>query len=824
MLDQPKPLSSDLEWVLQSGQVKQDLLAQILVEEHYLDLWRLAICLFGDSELARDIASEVLTTAILDAYRYRSTIGGRIWLYNLAFEVFGRHKSRYKAHRLRKISHDNDRKPWASLPVSFEYRDQFLFLLHYLLGWPKAEIARLLGESETAVEDTLEKATGAIWHACQMAAADRPPEPPNWLQEIANPSDLAFRLPDLLFHRCPLPDLKDGWQQELTSQLLADASQRAAALRWFISLKEVSVTVLLGLIAVMLIWWADRSLPDEVGRSIQTQIVYATRIVKVRVTTTPVGPPATPHPSKDGPAQVETYIVREGDTLASIAVKNEMHLEALLSLNGLDSKTALKPGEVILLSPGTSRVLAMRRVQSTPNLDPTPLRAGSSSQEIIQKMKESSHYWHTLWYEAQIIRYGPVGYTGPPRERREQVWVKQPYNALVLTAPAGYPPDRVWFTNNKKVYQVDNDTGIPVLYDFHSYNLPVYSSLEDYIFPSGLADSGDLFIPQSLEQVAGRETLVVDRKTPQGLRTQRLWVDTKTGMVLKALQFAEGSNTVTTEVKMLKLFLDASFPDHIFVRRQLLTGFAKDFRGEPLPGDGIFDAPQPDYARYDFSLPHIPPPPDLILSDEPLLYQWAQDPPKGEDYTLDLFAGEYYLGTLDAPDPQNLVCQRSSDGALLAFYSSDDPSLQSTTPLQWVNLQDLSAGSQTIPDLKPAGSLAFAPNNRHLAFSACSGEASCGIYLLDLATGSLEQLLPVDLARSLVWSPDGGALALIGVQDPQIGEEILLVDTMTGEVLYQVPYKAYQGSLPEDIPILDWGTDFPSDESIKNACMSPVGE
>ncbi|HWQ84615.1 MAG TPA: hypothetical protein VN363_08620, partial [Anaerolineales bacterium] len=80
MFEPPDELSSDLEWMLESGQVDRDLLAEALVEEAAIELDRLAHLYLGSAALARQVMVRALGAALVNVYRYRHGLGVRIWL------------------------------------------------------------------------------------------------------------------------------------------------------------------------------------------------------------------------------------------------------------------------------------------------------------------------------------------------------------------------------------------------------------------------------------------------------------------------------------------------------------------------------------------------------------------------------------------------------------------------------------------------------------------------------------------------------------------------------------------------------------------------
>jgi DNA-directed RNA polymerase specialized sigma24 family protein len=87
MLNTSPELSSDLEWMLQSGQAPKEMMAEALVEEYYEPVFRLGLAILGDSEQARQTALETFSGALLEAHRYDGKCGVRNWLLRLALNT-----------------------------------------------------------------------------------------------------------------------------------------------------------------------------------------------------------------------------------------------------------------------------------------------------------------------------------------------------------------------------------------------------------------------------------------------------------------------------------------------------------------------------------------------------------------------------------------------------------------------------------------------------------------------------------------------------------------------------------------------------------------
>ena len=84
MYDKSPAYAPDLEWLLQSGQATDEVLARALVERHFPRLYRKALDDLIYPEEARRAVDETLVTAILNAHRFRAETSVTAWLDGIA--------------------------------------------------------------------------------------------------------------------------------------------------------------------------------------------------------------------------------------------------------------------------------------------------------------------------------------------------------------------------------------------------------------------------------------------------------------------------------------------------------------------------------------------------------------------------------------------------------------------------------------------------------------------------------------------------------------------------------------------------------------------
>ena len=87
MFEQPEDLAPDLEWMLGSDQVPRDIILEALVEEHYAEIYRLALSVLSDPGAAKRATQVTIAHALANQYSYRVNMGVDIWLNRFALEA-----------------------------------------------------------------------------------------------------------------------------------------------------------------------------------------------------------------------------------------------------------------------------------------------------------------------------------------------------------------------------------------------------------------------------------------------------------------------------------------------------------------------------------------------------------------------------------------------------------------------------------------------------------------------------------------------------------------------------------------------------------------
>jgi hypothetical protein len=459
-----------------------------------------------------------------------------------------------------------------------------------------------------------------------------------------------------------------------------------------------------------------------------------------------------------------------------------------------------------------------------------PLNRRSSDEDIRQRWVESPTLWHSLSVDAQTWRYGPLSYFGLPRSYREQAWILQPDQSIFLSGLLGEIPGQSYLIAQNRVFwrSAAEDESRSEPWDGSLESLLPEVPLRSMIFPasSTWASQPGKFRPVQTASLAGREAVSFDWINPEGQREARLWLDTHTGIILRAQTYG-GSDyqTLIDDMVFTNLALERSEPPP-----GLITG-ARLGKAQPLTGDPAFSAlpPTPTPAATPIDRPNSlanPAPPGFDASGSYLTFEFTRDPKVANATTdvaaqpAELIADGYNLGSTQFGLPWTLHCIRSPDGRRMAFNNSSDGASPADDSVRWFNLNKPQAIYQPLPDLD-AVSFAFSPDSRRLAVAGQgTGYRENGVYLVEIGTGESRMLLSVDQAHSLAWSPDGEFLAMIGLLEGQETESILVLHVRTSQLAYQGPPGAIDQA-PPDSPIAAWGLPFPVEMGGMDECGIP---
>jgi DNA-directed RNA polymerase specialized sigma24 family protein len=828
-------LSNDLEWMLQSGQASIQMLAEALLNEYYAPVYRLALSMLNDPEVARQATLEVFSNALMQVYRYRSEVGVDFWVYRFALEVFRRAGLQMKLHQLVKSpfslkSLTSDvRNPTHTAPIDSQLwravdrmrgNLRLVTLLHYILGWQVEPIARLLKIREGAVHADLRTARLAI-----IMALDKNPVQGRMLGAEISEEDITRSLQS----RWPEIRFSEQEFEQALSDLGQQAAKRGRARRQTNRLKEVALTIVGIVVAVVLIYGVDRSLPDA----------NVTQTPPVAVA---VAQAATPEPSKVQPTpfKISTitptfppkdyfYIVQPGDSLRLISRQLDIPAVILRKVNRIPPLGKIEPGQALYIPPNwLSNDVTLPEDIPSPTVVPTepvsnPLTSPYKLGLVLAKMQGFDWLHRTVWLDAQSLDLGPAGYIGPPKVRRIQTWLGQNQFLMIAGTLDGNLQD-VWLRTNGHLYRANLQGNLPWFFEGARSDMfqnptvrDLFTLLSDITLNSN--SSGGLFLGLAgNDQVAGRQAVIVERKDQQGQVRSRFWVDVQTGFILR-VQWMDDKDPqiVRNDIVVTSIAFDVNFPQELF-NSQLpwRGGFALDSTGNP-ENPGMAELAVPGRDR--FSNRNLSPVSNYANSS--LTFQYPPNFAENDPHALvQVSANKVYIGDVNFGNPWTMICQRSSDGNKIAFVSQPTLSPDQDAFLNWFNLSNKGKGLISLIGIYVTD-FAFAPDSQRLAFFGYDGQFSEGaVYILDTETGKYNQLMWLHNARSLAWSPDGEDLAFVGKEQPFSNEETIVMNAITGEVIYRGPAATDNQLVASDAPINQWGSQFPVKMGGLEACSS----
>jgi DNA-directed RNA polymerase specialized sigma24 family protein len=754
-------LSPDLDWLLCNPQFSNAQVAEAVVDECYVSLFRFAWAVLEDRQAAENAVEWTILNVLSKRERLNGEHSVKVELYTALNRICRRMLMKRKLRKILTISGQNsgqgepnrdikgDRlggKAIRSCLESLDEEELIPLLLRELHGFSIAEIASVLQIKETKVTRCLDQVdlylSGCIENE---TSTDRP----LWDQISAELGSL-----------WPIDEISGAELVHKSNLIESKLVRRGTRKRVMIYSQHLALATLVTLLVVGIGWIANRLAPSN-----------------------PEPPP------------IETVIVTQ----------------------------------IVEVIPPTRRVPTPEPIKT-----PVPLSPAASEAAVRQRMLESNRYWDNLWVDGLIIQYGPKGYVGAPLIRHEQIWISQPLYSLVLSAWANRDVDHVWFAANGKVYDVDLSTGRPRLYDYHNERLPVYSSLESFIFPAQIAKEAYKLEVTGRDKVAGRDTLILDWYSEDEVRMSQLWVDTQSGVVLRWRQYQNGSDILTLDIELTSIIFDAEFPRDTFDRSKLSIDFAGEDLDDPKARRATLTRSLVDTPPGHRPLDKVLPPEDFDLSQSRLVFQWNRPPRSGyiqpflddnrspDDYgqeiPVDVFADGYYLGQVHL-NPWSVVCDRSADGQSIAFISKSGERNEGVASLRWLNLMDLSTISEPLAEVQPGWDVAFAPDNSRLAYQGCIGE-QCGVYVLDTQTGESERV-SLQPGGYLTWNPDGDQLAWIGYLPSHKSPGVFVRDMDSGEVSYYGEVNVQTGDLPKGSPFTSWGEIIPDRVYGMDGCIRP---
>jgi hypothetical protein len=208
------------------------------------------------------------------------------------------------------------------------------------------------------------------------------------------------------------------------------------------------------------------------------------------------------------------------------------------------------------------------------------LGMASSSAQIRKAMLQSADEWTSIWMDGTVTWYSTDGSNTPAQVYHEQVWI-EPATARfrTLLGPSIGAAEQFTACDGNTVLKIDLKTGASQSSSLPTFakNAPADSSphllwgqigtpLSEIALSSNYATDQGIYMPTGTETVAGRETLVVEwTRTGTDLLQWRMWLDTRTAVILKFQEFGKGGGKdVIGERVVNQVVYDAAFADELF--------------------------------------------------------------------------------------------------------------------------------------------------------------------------------------------------------------------------------------------------------------------
>ena len=222
----------------------------------------------------------------------------------------------------------------------------------------------------------------------------------------------------------------------------------------------------------------------------------------------------------------------------------------------------------------------------------------SEIQQIRDTMLRSHDTWESIHIESTTTWFS--------EGKEESSWVSEVYieqsslQGRLELSPAGKEPSVYWIVTNGEVYEsneetgesiqkmlpafVSNGDGLSILPEQtedilinedgsetvfrYPFGMLMPSPIADYIFPVGLAQRSGSYEVLGRDSIINRDVWVLDYSWSEegsGIIRQRFWIDTATGIILKAVSFADlDAKQMIEETIVTSLTLNPSLNENVF--------------------------------------------------------------------------------------------------------------------------------------------------------------------------------------------------------------------------------------------------------------------
>jgi DNA-directed RNA polymerase specialized sigma24 family protein/LysM repeat protein len=782
MFGEHPEISSDLEWILLSGQASRAMLLETLVIDHGAAIHRLALAALQDADLAETASLQIFQRAWQHTKLYQPEEGIDTWLLKISFPII-----RKLAKKLKPGGEEGSfqEDPLQIVLGRLGWKSRAALYLRYSFDYDIDQIASILKVSRKWVAHEYNQTHSSLFQD----------------QLTAQPTEEIAKQLNSVWDSQGIDDTKlEAWLSAGDNQTPKRKRRPFISIR----LKEglaISAAILLVLLGSWLYseWLPD---PDQNSVAIAQATLDPTQVMQQ--ITEPL-----------------VYTLLPGESLDDVARKLNVTREHLLNLNQLSPQAQLTAGQKILVNLG---MLHNPAEEETPTPDdpeavqamlsePQPggansppdsrlkdLNQNSSAGEVLARWEISQSLWQSLFIEGQWVDYGPFNYLGPADNQRFQAWVLQPSSSLYKIGPLNSSPQETHLIHSgmhilsrsgeeKQLAWWESDS-IPVM-----YSEPLRTILSPDEFSSKL-DQQTLRI-QGKSKIAGRTTIIVEALGIDPSKFYRVQIDVHTGILMNIQVFSSQNDTILAEIVVTQIQYDPKFEgETIFDALRLENSqFTQDFRF-PFP-DGLKISSSVEAVISHELRPtssYAPAPQGFDPTASQVVFQYPDFSNAQASYsaTTQIIADGYLLGAIPLPDFPQVICRRSEQGNMLALSFRVNDFGEISPGIQWFDLDEVETVYLSMPNFE-IFDLAFRPDGKKLAVVARPlNSDEPGLYIHDFVTGDTQLLIQADQANHIRWKPDGQYISILGQESGEDQLAWMIVHIDTGLISYRVNLESGQ--------------------------------
>ncbi|MFZ6026259.1 MAG: hypothetical protein ACOYYS_00970 [Chloroflexota bacterium] len=312
-------LSSDLEWMLQSGQVDDAILAMALLREYYGQVYSLFKNILDREEAVEDCVYRTFALAIARRHTYRAEMGIPNWLFSHALRAYQEVRKRYRLQRwlkslpflARKLkpvnaSGTDSNALWLSLFRRLGEENRLMLWLHLVDGLSPAGLAKMYKQPEDVLQGSLTTNLTYLFFLARQSIVRGVSLQVEHFQEHLKEALLAHQHGQ---------GLSEDEIYELATEIAGQTTQQKQRHITSISLKEMALGV--ALLAMASALWFFSNMADKSLATAQQPRATATKATRHTLTpspapthtasSTPTGSPIPTEALPDGTGAIERF-------------------------------------------------------------------------------------------------------------------------------------------------------------------------------------------------------------------------------------------------------------------------------------------------------------------------------------------------------------------------------------------------------------------------------------------------------------------------------------------------------------------------------------